>query len=109
NFAAARATYLKTILLALQDVSDVLVSLEEQRQQRVDQEKQVNALQRAVNVAETQFEGGTASYLDVINAEQQRFPAELNLAQLEGAELSAYVQLYRALGGGWWISEQPAR
>jgi multidrug efflux system outer membrane protein len=109
NFVAARATYWKTVLLALQDVSDVLVALQRLRRERVQQEKQVAALQRAVNVAQTQFEGGTASYLDVINAEQQRFPAELSLAQLEGAQLSAFVQLYRALGGGWWISEEPPR
>jgi multidrug efflux system outer membrane protein len=104
NWMAARATYLKTVLVALRDVSDALVTLERLRQQRVEEEKQVAALQRSVDLAQTQFEGGTATYLDVISAEQQRFPAELILAQHEGAQLSAFVQLYRALGGGWWIS-----
>jgi multidrug efflux system outer membrane protein len=105
GFAAARSAYAQTIMTALKDVSDALVTLQRLREQRVEEENQVSALQRAVDISRAQFEGGTATYLDLINAEQQRFPAELNLAQLEGAELSAYVQLYRALGGGWWFAE----
>jgi multidrug efflux system outer membrane protein len=99
------AAYAQTIMTALKDVSDALVTLQRLREQRTEEENQVAALQRAVDISRAQFEGGTATYLDVINAEQQRFPAELHLAQLEGDQLSAYVQLYRALGGGWWFAE----
>jgi outer membrane protein, multidrug efflux system len=105
TFIAARTTYVQTIMTALKDVSDALVTLERLREQRAQDEKQVGALQRAVDVSHIQFEGGTATYLDVINAEQQRFPAELNLAQLQGTQLSAFVQLYRAIGGGWWLTK----
>jgi multidrug efflux system outer membrane protein len=105
SYAAARASYAQTIMTALKDVSDALVTLQRFREARVEEENQVAALQRAVDISRTQFEGGTATYLDVINAEQQRFPAELALAQLEGNALAAYVQLYRALGGGWWFAE----
>jgi multidrug efflux system outer membrane protein len=105
GWAAARAAYAQTILNALKDVSDTLLTLQRLREQRAEQEKQVEALQRAVDISRIQFDGGTATYLDVISAEQQRFPAELALAELEGSQLSAYVQLYRALGGGWWITQ----
>jgi multidrug efflux system outer membrane protein len=105
NWTAARTTYIQTIMAALKDVSDALVTVERLRDQRAESEKQVRALQRAVDVAQTQFEGGTANALDVINAEQQRFSAELNLAQLQGTQLAAYIQLYRSLGGGWWLAE----
>jgi multidrug efflux system outer membrane protein len=37
----------------------------------------------------------------VIQAEQNLFPAELELAQTIGAQFVAVTQLYRALGGGW--------
>jgi len=105
NWMAARTIYAQTVITALKDVSDALVTLARLREQRAEDEKQVAALQRAVDVSHTQFEGGTATYLDIINAEQQRFPAELNLAQLEGTQLTVFVQLYRALGGGWWLAQ----
>ena len=55
------------------------------------------------NERHTQFEGGTATYLDVISAEELLFPAELSLAEAQASQLVAFVQLYRALGGGWWL------
>jgi multidrug efflux system outer membrane protein len=103
NWVAARIAYVKTVVTALRDVSDALVTLERLGEQRAESEKQVEALQQALELAQDQFSGGTATYLDVINAEQQRFPAELLLAQLEGAQLGAFVELYRSLGGGWWL------
>jgi multidrug efflux system outer membrane protein len=101
----ARAQYMKAIVSAFKDVADALVTLAKLREQRAASEKQVASLTRAVEGAHTQFEGGTATYLDVINAEEQLFPAELGLAQLQANQLVAYVQLYRALGGGWWLGE----
>jgi multidrug efflux system outer membrane protein len=109
NWAGVRTAYIQTAISALRDVADSLVTLARLSEQRAYDEKQVAALKRALDVARTQFEGGTATYLDVINAEQQRFPAELALAQLEGNQLAAFVQLYRALGGGWWLGDTSSR
>ncbi len=105
---ATRAAYLKAIISAFKDVADGLVSLARLREERAADERQVAALRRAVEGAHTQFEGGTANYLDVINAEEQLFPAELRLAQVQAAQLTAFVRLYQALGGGWWLAEGPA-
>jgi multidrug efflux system outer membrane protein len=106
---ATKATYIKAILSAFKDVADALVTLARLREQRAANEKQVQALKRAVEGSRTQFEGGTATYLDVITAEEQLFPAELGLAQVQATQLAAYVQLYRVLGGGWWLPESPPR
>jgi multidrug efflux system outer membrane protein len=65
------------------------------------QEQQVASLRGAVDISLSQFHGGTATYLDVVSAQENSFAAELALAQLEGQELSVFAQLYRALGGGW--------
>ena len=46
-----------------------------------------------------------ASYLDVVQAEQNLFPAEIQLAQTIGSQFVVMAQLYRALGGGWQTSE----
>ena len=44
---------------------------------------------------------GTTDYLEVLTNETNAFSAELELAQAQGNELMALVQLYQALGGGW--------
>ena len=44
---------------------------------------------------------GVVSYLEVLDAERQLFASEIELAQSQVARVVGYVDLYRALGGGW--------
>ena len=59
------------------------------------------------------YDDGRASYFEVLEAEQQRYPAEDVLAQTQRDQLLAVVNLYKALGGGWsvetgaWSKPQP--
>jgi multidrug efflux system outer membrane protein len=102
---AATVTYQQTFYTALREVADAIATLDRLREQRDLDEHQVQSLANAVDIAKTQFRGGTASYLDVVTAQESQFQAELALAQLEGQQLAAFVQLYRALGGGWYAAE----
>jgi multidrug efflux system outer membrane protein len=54
------------------------------------------------------YESGRASYFEVLEAQQQLFPAEDALAQTMRDQLVAVVNLYKALGGGWYGSDAPA-
>jgi multidrug efflux system outer membrane protein len=47
------------------------------------------------------YKGGLDSYLQVLDAERNLFQGQLALAQLRLGEALSFVQLYRALGGGW--------
>ena len=42
-----------------------------------------------------------ASYLEVLDSDTRLFTAELGLVQAQRDELAAFVEIYRALGGGW--------
>jgi multidrug efflux system outer membrane protein len=101
---AALVSYEQSVFTAFREVADALVSLERLREQRTHEEQQVASLGRAVDISLSQFNGGTATYLDVVSAHENAFSAELALAQLEGQQLTEFVQLYRALGGGWWLA-----
>ena len=61
----------------------------------------MNALTRAVDVSSKRYLAGKASYYEVLEAQQQLFPSELNLARTQRDQLLAVVSLYKALGGGW--------
>ena len=68
---------------------------------REHQSNQVNALEQAVKLSSERYVAGKASYYEVLEAQQQLFPAQLNLARTKRDQLLALVSLYKALGGGW--------
>jgi outer membrane protein, multidrug efflux system len=110
---AAIADYRRAVLVALAETSNALVAIDKLRDARVQLELSVNARVESVKIAKVRYENGVASYLDVVQAEQNLFPAELQLAQTIGQQFVTVTQLYRALGGGWQTSEpappKPAR
>ena len=97
----ARLRYRQTALYAFRDVSDALISRQRLEEIREQQAREVSALTSAVKVSTERYNAGKASYYEVLEAQQQLFPAELNLARTRRDQLLAVVELYKALGGGW--------
>ena len=58
-----------------------------------------------MRLANIRYLAGLSSYVEVLDAQQQLFPAEIALAQTRSARLTNFVVLYRALGGGWDIGD----
>jgi multidrug efflux system outer membrane protein len=71
------------------------------REQRTQQALLVGALQESTRLSNLRYKGGLDSYLQVLDSERNLFQGQLVLAQLRLAEMQSFVQLYRALGGGW--------
>jgi multidrug efflux system outer membrane protein len=97
----AVAQYEQTILVAFREVEDALVGVSTAREQAAAQERQVNALRSALNLANLRYKGGLANYLEVLIAQRSLFVTELALADTQRLHLVSVVQLYKALGGGW--------
>src|SRR5437016_8147451 len=91
----------QTTLQAFGEVSNALVTHDKLKGVRTDREETVKALQTSVALSLQRYNDGIASYFEVLEAEQQLFPAELDLARTQRDERVAVVALYRALGGGW--------
>ena len=98
---AALITYELSIQNAFADVENALIAREKQAEQLRAQERLVKAGQEYARLALLQYKGGYATYLTVLNAQQQLFPAELNHAQYLAAAFTSYVDIYKAMGGGW--------
>jgi multidrug efflux system outer membrane protein len=101
----AKFQYLQGTLKAFQEVSDALVSEEKLTQQEDQQMREVSALEESVVIAEKRYRGGLASYYEVLEAQQLLFPAQIALSQTRRNRLLAVVQLYKALGGGWKVTD----
>jgi len=97
----ALAEYEKAIQNAFRDVEDALVSIARTREQLAADEAVVKAERRRLELADLRYEGGVASYSDVLDAQRFLFSAELTAVQSRNAVLAATVQLYKAVGGGW--------
>jgi outer membrane protein, multidrug efflux system len=97
----ALLSYQKTIYEALREVADALIAHDRTREQRLEQEKLVQALSESVRLSTLRYQGGLDSYLQVLDAQRNLFTGELNLAQLRLLEIESIIQIYRALGGGW--------
>ena len=99
------AQYKQTVLIAFQEVSDALIAQQTLITQRAALERQVAALKDAVELSLLRYDTGRASYFEVLEAEQQLFPAEDTLAQTQRDQLLVVVALYKALGGGWDLGD----
>jgi len=99
------AQYKPTILVAIQEVADALIAERTLVDQRAAITDQVGALREAVDLSLLRYRAGRASYFEVLEAEQLLFPAEDSLAQTQRDQLLAVVDLYKALGGGWSLSD----
>lgn len=97
--------YQQTALNAFREVSDALISHRQYEDERVEQTQAVGAGREAVELATARYKEGKASYYEVLEAQQQLYPAENSLSQIEAARRLTVVQLYKALGGGWSLKD----
>jgi multidrug efflux system outer membrane protein len=97
----AKLRYLQTTLNAFKEVSDALISRQQLAEICESQAHEVTALETAVKVSSERYVNGKAGYYEVLEAQQQLFPTQLNLARTQRDQLLAVVGLYKALGGGW--------
>jgi outer membrane protein, multidrug efflux system len=93
--------YRQTVLNAFRDVSDTLDTRVQLAEIRDHQADEVSALEQSVKLSSERYVAGKASYYEVLEAQQQLFPTQLNLARTQRDQLLAVVALYKALGGGW--------
>jgi len=98
---AAILAYRAAIQSAFADVEDALVARAKLAEQVEAQERLVAASREYARLARLQFDGGVTPYFTVLQAEQQLFPAELNLVSYRASLLSSVVNVYKAMGGGW--------
>ncbi len=90
-----------TVYSAIVDIRNALVSIKKLKRQLKIAKEQRKVARKAVKNSRMLFRSGFAKYLEVINAQADALDSELNLVQVKADFLTARVQLYRALGGGW--------
>lgn len=101
----AKWRYEQSVIQAFQEVSTSLAALEKLAGAEVEQVRSVKALEKSVQISNDRYLYGLSSYFEILEAQQRLYPAQYTQAQIRLGRLLAYVQLYKALGGGWNLKD----
>jgi NodT family efflux transporter outer membrane factor (OMF) lipoprotein len=93
--------YESAVLTALEEVENAMIAYAEEQRRLKALEASAKAAQRAVELAQSQYEAGLTDFTNVLDAQRSLLSFEEQLARSEGAVTSNLVRLYKALGGGW--------
>jgi len=104
---AALTDYHRTVLNALREVEDALVTYGAVREELARQAARVGASREAARMAAIGFREGEGQFLDVLDAERSLVEAEAALVDAQARHLLSVVGVYRALGGGWEVCTAP--
>jgi NodT family efflux transporter outer membrane factor (OMF) lipoprotein len=100
GFDLAVDQYNQTIVYALKDISDPIVTLKSLDTQQAAAQRSVAVAQKSYDLASTGFNRGLTDYLSVLSAQTQLLRAQQDAEQVHAAQLSARAALAAALGGG---------
>ena len=98
---AETLNYHGVVLQALSEVESVLVSVENYNLEAARQLELLQANNRLREMTSALYGDGLASSLNLIDAERNLYSSQLSYVSLLTEQLCAYVNLYKALGGGW--------
>ena len=104
SYEEAVANYNRTLTQAFQDVADAATSVRALAAQQQKAQDAVHASQESYKVATERYEGGLATYLDVLVTEDTMLASVRILTELQARSFGTNVALVRALGGGYRAS-----
>ncbi|MET0462796.1 MAG: TolC family protein [Chitinophagaceae bacterium] len=93
--------YERTILNAYLEVSNNLSGISNLEKSYSLKSQQVDALTRSIDISGDLFKNARADYLEVLMTQRDALEAKLELIETKQQQMSAVVQVYRSLGGGW--------
>jgi len=101
------ASYRQTVLTAFQEVEDNLAALRILSHELDEQNDAVASSQRALLLSTERYKSGIDSYLNVITAQTTLLNNQRTAVNLQMQQMTASVELIKALGGGWNQTELP--
>ncbi len=97
----AANNYMKTYLGALGEVENALVSIETYNDEFEARKRLADSAGKSLMLSQERYRSGYTDYLEVLIAESAMLDSELQASATKAQQLSSYIYLYRALGGGW--------
>ena len=93
--------YRASVLTALSEVEDALIACRRSGERLATLEKAVASAREAATLAQQRYEAGVTDLITVLDAQRTLLGIEDNLLASRAEHIRAYIDLYKALGGGW--------
>jgi outer membrane protein TolC len=97
------ADYELTILEALEEVENAMVSFEQEKQRLTDLNDSVVAAQKSVDLVRELYENGLTDFNNVLDMQRSLTIQQDLLAESQGEVANNLVRIYTSLGGGWSV------
>ncbi|AVR98347.1 efflux transporter outer membrane subunit [Pseudoduganella armeniaca] len=97
----AIATYENTVRQAFAETENGLNAIARLREQAVQNDARRATAAETLRIARNRYRNGYAPYLEELDAQRNLYAADVARLQLRTRLLTASVDLYRAMGGGW--------
>lgn len=97
----ALVSYEQTLLTALEDVENALVAYATSREKEAHRAQAAEAARNAATLASQMYQAGLTDFQSVLETQRTQLNAEDSLVSARSDILTAVIQLYKALGGGW--------
>jgi len=101
GYASALAGYRQGVRAAVREVEQALVNLDSTRQRATEAHRAAQEYRRYLDATEASWRAGTASLLNLEEARRSALSAEIDDLTLAQSQVSDWIALYKALGGGW--------
>ena len=108
NVVAARARYDEAVSAyrglvrtAVREVESALITLDSSTRRIEDTKISIEGFEASLKAADARFRGGLGSLFDLEDARRSALLAQSTLVELQREQVAAWINLYRALGGGW--------
>ncbi len=103
----AFASYKQTVLTALEDTENAVVALDTAGQRTQQFAIALDAANNSAILSRSQYQSGLTDFTTLSTAESSLLSARNNLAQAQADRVTALIQLFVALGGGWDATATP--
>lgn len=104
----ALASYQASVQTAFKEVNDALVSLRRYKEVEAITQSRQETAKKMLDVSQNRYKSGYSAYLEVLDAQRSYYEATQSFVQSRQNVLTASVDLFKALGGGWQPVEKAA-
>ena len=109
RYDEAGAVYRGKLRTAVREVEEALIALQSTADRGADAQVATDGFSASFRATEARFKGGLASLYELEDARRSALQAEIALTDLQRERASAWISLYRALGGGWAATDPERR
>jgi len=107
-YEQAQAQYQSTVLVAFQNVADVLRAIDSDATALRTQAEALALARESLDLSTRQYQLGAVGQLALLDAQRQYQQTRISLVQAQAARYADTAALFQALGGGWWNRPAPA-